>query len=69
MLPSKVQAQSGRSCQQTITDKVFNHRWNFGLNEFPWNDDNLDYFTQTKEGYSQFFADSEKYVSNATVHS
>ena len=54
ILKSTVQIKSTPSCARTISDCLFNHREYFGLNTFRG---------------SQFFADSAKYVSIATVHS
>ena len=50
-------------------DDFFLHRWNFRLNTICRSLRNGDLFTGPKEYCSQFFADSAKYVSTATVHS
>ena len=47
----------------------FYHRWNFRLNTICRILRNDDWFTGAKDHCSQFFADSAKYVSNATVMS
>ena len=50
-------------------DDFFLHRWNFRLNTICRNLRNGHLFTDPKVYCSQFFADSAKYVSTATVHS
>ena len=50
-------------------DDFFLHRWNFCLNTICRSLRNGDLFSGPKEYCSQFFADSAKYVSTATVHS
>ena len=50
-------------------DGFFLHRWNFRLNTICRSLRNGDLYTGPKEYCSQFFADSAKYVSTATVHS
>ena len=50
-------------------DYFFLHRWNFRLNAICRSLRNGDLFTDPKDYCSQFFADSVKYVSTATVHS
>ena len=50
-------------------DDFFLHRWNFRLNTIRRSLKNGDLFTGPKEYCSQFFTDSAKYVSTATVHS
>ena len=50
-------------------DDFFLHRWNFRLNTICRSLKNDDLFTGPKEYCSQFFTDSAKYVSTATVHS
>ena len=50
-------------------DDFFLHRWNFRLNTICRSLRNGDLFSGPKEYCSQFFADSAKYVSTATVHS
>ena len=47
----------------------FLHRWNFRLNTICRSLRNGDLFTGPKDYCSQFFGDSAKYVSTATVHS
>ena len=49
-------------------DDFFLHRWNFRLNTICRSLWNVDWFTGPKDYCSQFFADSAKYVSIATVH-
>ena len=50
-------------------DDFFFHRWNFILHNTCRSLRNGDLFTVPKDYCSQFFADSAKYVSTATVHS
>ena len=50
-------------------DDFFLHRWNFRLNTICRSLRNGDLFTCPKDYCSQFFTDSIKYVSTATVHS
>ena len=50
-------------------DEFFLHRWNFRLNTICRSLRNGDLFTDPKDYCSQFFGDSVKYVSTATVHS
>ena len=50
-------------------DEFFLHRWNFRLNTICTSLRNGDLFTDPKDYCSQFFGDSVKYVSTATVHS
>ena len=50
-------------------DDFFLHRWNFRLNTICRSLRNADLFTGRKDYCSQFFADSTKYISTATVHS
>ena len=50
-------------------DDFFLHRWNFRLNTICRSLRNGDLFTDPKDYCSQFFGDSVKYVSTATVHS
>ena len=50
-------------------DDLFLHRWNFRLNTICRSLRNGDLFTGPKDYCSQFFTDSAKYVSTATVHS
>ena len=50
-------------------DDFFLHRWNFRLNTICRSVRNGDLFTGPKDNCSQFFADSAKFVSTATVHS
>ena len=50
-------------------DDFFLHRWNFRLNTICRILRNGDLFTDPKDYCSQFFADSAKYVSTATVYS
>ena len=50
-------------------DDFFLHYWNFRLNIICRSLRNGDFFTGPKDYCSQFFADSAKYVSTATVHS
>ena len=50
-------------------DDFFLHRWNFRLNTICRSLRNGDVFTGPKDYSSQFFTDSAKYVSTATVHS
>ena len=50
-------------------DEFFLHRWNFRLNTICRSLRNGDLFTNPKDYCSQFFGDSVKYISTATVHS
>ena len=50
-------------------DDFFLHYWNFRSNIICRSLRNGDFFTGPKDYCSQFFADSAKYVSTATVHS
>ena len=50
-------------------EDFFLHCWNFHLNTTSRSLRNGDLFTGPKDYCSQFFADSAKYVSTATVHS
>ena len=50
-------------------DDFFLHRWNFRLNTICRSLRNGDLFTGPEDYCSQFFIDSAKYVSTATVHS
>ena len=50
-------------------DDFFLHRWNFRLNTICRSLRNGDLFTGQKDYSSQFFGDSVKCVSTATVHS
>ena len=50
-------------------DDFFLYRWNFRLNTICRSLRNGYLFTDPKDYCSQFFADSAKYVSTATVHS
>ena len=68
-LQSTVQMESSRSSTTNNDDDFFLHRWNFRLNTICRSLRNGDLFTGPKDYCSQFFADSAKYVSTATVHS
>ena len=50
-------------------DNFLYHRWNFRLNTICRSLRNNEWFTGAKDCCSEVFADSGKYVSNATVHS
>ena len=50
-------------------DDFFLHRWNFRLNTICRSLRNGELFSGPKDYCSQFFADSTKFVSTATVHS
>ena len=67
-LPSTVEMESSRSSTQTMTTTSSNIVQTFVLNTICRSLRNDDWFTGAKECCSQFFANSVKYVSNATVH-
>ena len=69
MLQSTVQMESSRSSTQTIRATSFDIVWTFVL--VPFLDTNkirIDLLVKNSV-FKNFFADSSKYVSNATVHS
>ena len=68
-LKSTVQMKSSRSSTQTMITTSSNIFEYLRLNAIYASLRNDDWFTGAKDRYSQFFAGSGKYVSNAKVHS